>query len=293
MTSPRIQRIDTHFVEQRLADFLRSKEKTLSLLKAEPGKLEQTRYAFLAGECAAIGFYRYGLGFPIQEVAEAFREAARAYLNVFQLRGTEAPFPVTVLTIDPEKTPGDPEFVIGDRPLHPPESKDFSPTNSKTGLEAVFLALVGQDLPLANSLADLIWDPPNASYIGPSSEVCTPNEQHFAYSVKYLLKNQYEDARNEIMQLKANKREKWVTAVSKMIEGIVTSASELFRDGLSELLSIHRQEAQKESNSWRPELYLSLYALAMVVLAVQKGTIITDDLPHDDVYLPLEVIANG
>jgi hypothetical protein len=293
MTTPRIQCIDTKFVEQRLADFCRSKEKTQALLQSEPGKLQQTRYTFLGGECATIGFYLYGLGFPIKEVAQAFREAASAYLAVFQLRGTEAPFPVTVLTIDPEKAPGDPAFVIGDRPLYPSDSKDYSPTNSKTGLEAIFLALIGHDRELASGIAELIWDPPNASYICPTSEVCTPNEQHFAYSVKHLLKNDNTRARSEIGQLRTAKREGWVSGVLKMTEGIVACQTPLFLEGLREELSRHSKEAKKESNSWRPEFFLSVYGLGMAILATQEGIVNVDDFPQAHVYLPLELIRSG
>lgn len=288
----RIKTIDQTFVSARLADFMDSRAKDIALIEAEPGKLAQTRHAILAGNCECIGFYRYALGYDLKLVNDAFLEAARAYLTVFQLRGTEAPFPVTVLTIDPEKSPGDPAFVIGDRPLHPLGSKDFSTTNSKTGLEAVFLALTAHDPKLASELAALIWDPPNASYIGSTSEVCTPNEQCIAYSVKHLLENNCEGAMAEISKLRMAKQEGWVSGVTKMTEGIVTGDALLFLEGLHEQLSWHSKEAGKQSNSWRPEFYLSLYGLGMVMIALRKDVIGLEDLPSSNVHLPLDLIVN-
>lgn len=290
MTTPRIRGVDTQFVKQCLADFRRSREKTLAFLQSEPGKFEQTRYALLGGECATIGYYLYGLGFPLQEVAKSFREAANAYLTVFRLRGTEAPFPVQVLTIAPGRTPADSGMVVGDRPLHPPASSDFSPTNSKRGLEAVFLALVGHDPELASELAGLIWDPPNASYIGPKSEVCTPNEQHFAYSVKHLLANDFMNARSELRRLPTTNWEDWVSGVRKMTEGIIEHDKSLFLEGVREELCRHGKEAKKKSNSWRPEFYVSLHSLGMVILATQLDITKLADLPQGDVYLPLDLI---
>jgi YD repeat-containing protein len=80
-------------------------------------------------DSSAVGFYKYGLGYPFDEIRAAFAEAAAAMLHVFELRGTEEPFQVTILTVDPGKSEHDPAFVVGDRQLHPP--KDYSVTNSR------------------------------------------------------------------------------------------------------------------------------------------------------------------
>jgi hypothetical protein len=226
------------------------------------------------------------------DVAASFLEAARAYLGVFQLRGTEAPFPVTVLTIDPAERLGDPDYVIGDRPLHPSSSKDFSPTNSKAGLEAMLFALIGDDQDTATKIADLVWDPPNASYIGPTSEVCTPNEQHFAFGLKHLLEKNYDKAMSEISQLRTTERDGWAANVRTMGHGMVTGQATLFLKGLREELARHTKESNKRTNIWRPELYLSLYGLGLAILAVRMGVIKAMGLPAGDEFLPLELVPN-
>jgi hypothetical protein len=285
---PRFRNLDIEFTTERLSRFVRSMKQTVSLIKAEPDKLMQTRSAFLAGDSCIIGFNRYALGHPFGEVKDAFREASQAYLTVFNLRGTEPTFPVVVLTVDPEKSQADPAFVIGERPLHPPGSKDYSNTNSKEGLRAVFSALIAGDTSLAVQLADRLWDPPNASYIHPDSEVCTPNEQHFAYAVKYLLKGDDEKAKKEIDKLRTRRgKEKWLPGVDQMLRGIVGRDVHLFRTGLDDVLFWHEREALKPKNNWDSDWFLCLYGFGLTLLAFQRKLVGIEQLPRDNVYLPV------
>jgi hypothetical protein len=287
--TPRLKHLDPALVFDRLADFIDSKLKTRRLIESEPGRLEQTRYVSLAATCESIGLYRYALGFNLELVIEDLLEAAKAYLSVFQLRGTEVPFPVTVLTLDVDKSSGDTR-VIAETPLHPSGAQDFSVTNSKKGLIAMFLALVAHDQHLASALSCLVWDPPDATYIGPRSEVCTPSEQHFAYSVRHLLEHNSESAMIEIRRLRIAKKVGWLAGTRKMTEGIVAGDCPHFREGLDEHLSWHRREAEKPKNYWRNELYLSLCGLGMAKIALANKVARVEDLPTGDVYFPLELL---
>jgi hypothetical protein len=118
--TPRVSGLDVAFVEDRLRDFLRSREETLQRIREEPTEHLQSQMFGHSLHCEAIGFYRYGLGHPLDQVRESFSEAARARLNVFELRGTEETFPVVILTVDPTKSEDDPAFIVGDRLRDPP-----------------------------------------------------------------------------------------------------------------------------------------------------------------------------
>jgi len=148
----------------------------------------------LEGDCTRIGQYQYALGFPLDQVRQAFVEAAAALLKVFELRGTKEAFPVVVMTVDPTKPEDDPAF----RPLHPPQTRDYSLTNSHDCFEAICVALIAGEYKIVDKLAKLMWDPPNASYISIHSEYITPNRIHLAYAVKHLLQENPTEAYKEL-----------------------------------------------------------------------------------------------
>src|SRR4051794_30072540 len=74
----------------------------LDMIRNEPGRLEQIRYASLSGEYRSIALESYLLGRPLDQVRVALASAALAGLRVTELRGTEPVFPVVTVTLDPE-----------------------------------------------------------------------------------------------------------------------------------------------------------------------------------------------
>jgi hypothetical protein len=279
----RIATIDEASAKRVLASWLHAKEKTLNLIRSEPERLKQTRYASLAMEFTEIGLFHYALGFALDEVRDDFLEAARAHLVVIELRGTEAPFPVTVLRFDPAR-PNEPPQEIA-RP--DPAAKDYSSGNSKQAMEAAMLALIAGEHALAGRLALSIWDPPNARYIGPESEVCTPNELHLASALRELFKADKNAAAKELAQVRMRrKREGNILPAKKMLEGIAKGERGLFVQGLEGLLEWHAEEAQRPNNPRYAEFYLCLPGLGLTILAIRAGLVKLDDLPADNVYLP-------
>jgi hypothetical protein len=251
----------------------------------------QTRLDSFASDCQWIGLYSYGLGFPLDEVRRSLSKASQALVRVFALRGTEEVFPVVILTVDPTKSEDDPAFVIGDRPLHPPGSKDYSLTNSKECFKSICIALMAGEYPDAEKLAELMWDPPNASYIGPRSEVCTPNQQHLAYAIKYLLLGQLEAIHKELKQIRCRKGEEHLAAMAKMASGLVEKNEVFFTEGLGELLHWHQGQVKHPRNKFDPEMFMCIPALGLSILAVRRGLFKKTELPVDP-YLPLELIPD-
>lgn len=130
-----------------------------------PEELEdQAQGALAAGYHRDRGLLRYAEGAPLDEVRAAFRRATEYTLALFRLRAPREPW-------------------------QPADDVDESLTNSRRALEALELALACGAHDLATALAPLVWDPPDATYIGPSSVVCTPEEQRLAYALRDLLAN--------------------------------------------------------------------------------------------------------
>jgi hypothetical protein len=286
---PRLDYIDVEAREELLRSRQASVPARLAEIRAEPEKLPQTRYSLLASTYRYIALYLYALGYPLQDVREALTHAAQAWLKVFELRGQEEAFPAYVLTYDPTKEPTDPgSHQIA--PLHPPGTMDYSSTNSQKGYLAVCAAQIGGDDELAGRLAALIWDPPDADYIGRRSEVCTPNDQRLAYALRELFAGNNDGVRAELQGIRAGLKESYDTDQATMIRALVTGDTYGFRDALDSYLDWHRRRALDKRNIDRVDFYLSLPALALCGQAVRRNVCPVDLFPQENVFLPLELI---
>jgi hypothetical protein len=258
-------------------------------IRNEPGKLPQTRYSLVASKYKASALLLYALGYPLSEVRAAFAEAVRALQKVFELRGQEAAFPAFVLTYDPNKLPTDPgshEL----KPMHPPGTMDYSLTNSREGYFGVCQALVAGEDDLAGCLATLIWDPPDASYIGRRSEVCTPNDQRLAYALRELLAGNRDGVLAELKGIRAGSKETYDTDQATMIRSLVTGETFAFRDALESYLHWHARRAVDKGNLDAVDFFLCLPGLALCREAVRRQVCDPDLFPQDNVFLPLELI---
>jgi hypothetical protein len=282
---PRIKTLDVAFVLGRLNHRLTFKEETLQMLREEPDRLLQTQMSSLESDCTLIGLDQFALGFPLDQVRQSFAEAAAAWLKVFELRGTEEAFPVVVMTVDPTKPEDDATF----RPLHPPGTKDYSSTNSHNCFEAICIALIAGQYKTVDKLAELMWDPPNASYISIRSEYITPNRIHLAYAVKHLLQDNPTEVYKELGRVTFRKADQEASYMAKMVRGLVDNNDAFFTEGLLELLYWHRKQAKMPYKQKDPEMYFCLPAVALCILAIRRGVIQKSQLP-DDPYLPLELV---
>ena len=99
-----------------IENYLARNKESLSKTHANP----QVAQSFVASGYETVGLLTYATGYPVEQVRDYFVQAAQAHLKVFELRGTQPPFPVTLVTLDPNKKPGEPGFEIERRPMRPP-----------------------------------------------------------------------------------------------------------------------------------------------------------------------------
>ncbi len=266
--TPRVKKLDVPFYADRLKDFMTAKARAEESLRAQQESAAQGSAAAVSSNAGHVAFYEFGLGYPLGSVRQAFAEAANAARKVFQLRGTRECRPDL------------------------PGVKDYSLTNSRACLDAICMALIAGEEATAQNLADLMEDPPDASYLGHDSEVCTINQQHLAYAVKHLLGNHQGEVEKELRRLSNRKGEQQVAAMGKMVRGLAKNSDAIFNEGLLELLFFHRKWARRAENDTDPRRFFSLGAVGLSILAVRRGLLTKVALPRDE-YLPLELIPEG
>jgi hypothetical protein len=274
--TPRLNYVDVQWARSVLAAFEQERADILDDTAASHSQLSQIEYVMLAEDCKDIGMLKYGLGYPLGETRVAFAEAAKAYLRVFELRGTQAAFEVTVVRGEEVK------------PLREPGTTDDSLTNSRRGLQAMYIALIAGGETLARQIAAHIWDPPGATYIGPESEVCTPDEQQFAYALKALLLDKKSDA---LIHLHARRpASSSAQAQAEFIETLITNRKAEFIARLNDLLDWHHGQIVDAENQKNIDLFFSVPGLALCRRALGCGLTEPSELPEHEVFLPLGLL---
>ncbi|HWS90094.1 MAG TPA: hypothetical protein VN282_24205 [Pyrinomonadaceae bacterium] len=300
-TPPRLGYVDPRW-GARMADYNDAARREIAR-EAEGGSATQLDYAMLADHCLDLGLFRYALGAPLGEVREALGEAARFYLKVFELRGTQPAFDATLVTLDARAAPLPAAYEPEEweaaetsdesderrRALHPPGAVDYSLTNSKKGMLAACAALAAGDVQTARAVAALVEDPPGASYLGEGSVVCTFDEQRLAYAFKSLLTGA-EGAAGLELSAAASAAQRHE---AEMILALAGGDSRLFLEGLAGLLREHGRDATAPEAFRVPETYLSLHGLGLAACALRAGLIEPGQLPADDVYLPRELLTGA
>ncbi|MDQ4136265.1 MAG: Imm49 family immunity protein [Pseudomonadota bacterium] len=239
---------------------------------ADPATLGQVDHVFAADyalDCAAV---THALGAGPNDVRTWIKRAAFVLGEVFRLGGTTPAFPATIVDED------------GPRSFAPPGARDASLTNSRRGLLAMQVALIAGDHHLVERIAATVGDPPNATYIGPDSEVCTPEEQGLAYALKAYLLGRQAVAFFYTAGLTA--APPTVRQQALAIEALMGHEAGAFLAALDGLLSAHAATAGNPLNAREPRCLINLPALALAVLAIQSGVIDPDQVPTDDPYLP-------
>lgn len=297
--APRIKGIDVTWVTQLLQYNEQGRTELLREVEEQPEKGTQLTYSILADHCYDLGLLHYAIGSSYEQVGQYLREAARAYLRVFQLRGTQPAFTVTLVDLPPvapilpavdssEVATEVPHGEVLKRALNLPGEVDYSLTNSRTGFRAILLGLLTPERDLAHNIAELVFDPVNADYIGPNSEVCTPNEQHVAYALKSYLLN---DSAEASVQLKViEDPPEYMAHQVLMIQALIDKNPLGFLSGLKQLLREHRRWAEIDSHQY--EGFLCLASLGLSAAALLAGVIALESLPAENIYLPLHLLPS-
>lgn len=296
MIVPRIKSIDQSWASQLMQY---NEQGRLELLRELGERQEggtQLEYAMLADHCHDLGLLHYAMGSSYEQVRQYLTEAALAYLRVFRLRGTQPAFSATLVELPPvspnlpatDSSESAMETHAGEvlrRPLHSPGESDYSLTNSRTGLRAMYLALTVGQQDLARRIAELVFDPVDATYIGPNSEVCTPNEQRLAYALKsHLLANSIEN-----LQLMLVEHPQQCLAQAVVIKALNAQNPHAFLSALNQLLSEHQRWAKSDSH--RLEGFLCLPGIGLSASGLLEGLIELESLPAENVYLPRPLLA--
>ena len=127
--------------------------------------------------------------------------------------------------------------------MHPPGAVDHSLTNSREGLKAVYLALASGEGGLADKLASLLWDPPDATWLSASSVICTRNDHHLAYAVKSLFAGDAAGVEAELSEVRIRRKDEVPLRFHReMIRGLAAREPENFLAALKNLLAWHTNE---------------------------------------------------
>lgn len=224
----------------------------------------QVEWVMFAGYLYDLAFVEYALGEPTESVRHGLSEAAGALKRVFELRGSSPGIPI----LRPGGGPAEAKPV------------DYSLTNSTRGLFAMYLALISLDLVLAREIAALLGDPPDASYLGEHSTVCTPEDQELAAFLKAVLLEQTPEMLARTASSSDGRAFERI-----MLESLWTGNAPFFVDALPRLLDRHALEAHADEHRRDPTWLICVPALALASLAVMRGLVAPRELP-DGPYFP-------
>jgi len=283
LLTKRLPYVNADLSKRVLESRLRSILETEDLIRSEPGKREQIRSVSLAREYQSAAMSAYALGYPLGDVRHYLSRAVAVYSRVFELRGTESPFPVLLVELDRNGGPA------STRSKYREGEKDFSVTNSRKSFHAACLGWISGESDLAKTLALSAWDPPGASYVGPGSS-CTRNDQRLAYALRDALNGDEKSALALLAGVGPQRGEHTnVLAEAKMLRGIISFDPRVFLEGVAEMLAWHPTMATRESLKTNTDFFICVPALGLSALAVSRNLVRTRDLPKDDMFFPLEL----
>jgi len=236
----------------------------LSTRTAPPERLEYA-WAALANDYRELACVAYAAGDPLDAVRNLLVAWSRAHLEVVKCRGT------------------------GQSGAAAPPPKEYSTGNSRSTYLAMCAALAAADRATARSLAPFVWDPPHASYVGPTSVICTTEQQTLAYALKFELLDDRGRAEEELARLTRVSED--AVGEMLMLRGIVETSPARFLDGLGRTLANHARRAAEKPNYRVAKYFLCLPALGLAALALEHHVATCEQLPADNVYLPRELIA--
>ncbi|MFO0888491.1 MAG: hypothetical protein U0790_05005 [Isosphaeraceae bacterium] len=254
----------------------------LAQIREHPDR--QENHFFLASAYHSMALELYALGYEIAEVVATFRRCVEARLRVLRLRGTGQ-----YTSTRPPQAPGDEPVTT--------EHRDFGTGCSWYGYETACLAHMVDARDLVGEITRLIWDPPDADYVGRRSEICTPEQQRIAYALRDLGTPAFEQSRPHLRRISEAWRVRGFPKPLAYQAGLLLAIGEGdgpgFLTRLDTLLAWHEQMAEREANRADRARFLCLPALGLGALALAGQTIHPDDLPRDRLYLPTDLIGHS
>lgn len=287
----RIPGLDTEWARQLLG-FLEAEQPALGAALKMPGRRpDQIQCAFFAAYSLDLASLHYALGDDLEAVRGYLDDAILGHWHLFAQRGTTRAFPWELVTLPSERHAGE-----GDAPAEQGEGgggtdTDFSMTNSRKGLLAMYLALVTKGCQVAQELASLVKDPPNATYIGPRSEICTPNEQRLAYASKALLAEAKGTFFAELEGIQDPSPD--IAFQEQLLRALEAGKADAFLDHLRAFLDWHRAEWKLPDNLRNTDLFLNLAALGLCEWALERRIISLEALQVAIPDFPVGLLHSG
>jgi hypothetical protein len=282
----RIDYLDRETGMRAYRSFAKSRRAALHSLEDTPSRLHALSMQ-IARHCMHLGLFAYALGSPLHRVRAYFAQAADMYAQGYRSRTPLEPIPVTLVTL-PGGAGDNPRTSAPARREHEWGGRDESLTNSWTGRSAIYIALSVGEHTVAREIARYVYDPPDANYLGPRSEVLTPNQQRLAYAVRDLVLG---DARQAVVETDGLERpESGIETEATLVQDIALSNAQRFRMNLGTLLVEHKRTAHEPVNRNDPEYFLSLPGLGLSQLAVRAGLVSPAELEpiaRSSIYLPV------
>ena len=279
----RLDYVDTDLAQRVVSQLKSMIADSRQLLTSEPEKLRQRRLSFLSRELRMLANYLYALGEPLTEVNSHLRDAAVAKLRVFELRGQGEGFERELVTITLDHTRDDVNSVERQT-----DRADGSLTNSRSGLDAIYMAMVSGQFLMAQRLAQLIGDPSDAPWVGADSDVCTWDDQRIAYAVRDYILGESGDPEAELGNL--SNTDSRSAAEGSLVRALIEEPPK-FAEALEAQMKWHRTEARKKRNRKNTDYFLNLTALGLTALAIRNLGVAVADLPQD-AHSPLELLVD-
>lgn len=276
----RLDYIDIANAELLEASLQRAKSRAAefqSKIRSDATSITQKVWSGATVQPYLVAMDSYALGYPLADVRKSLSLVATYYLRVFELRGTGH---YTQTSTRRNRTWTE-------------TLTDFGTTSSQRAFDAICIALSASEFDIARDIARRTEDPPKASYLGPTSETCTPNQQRVSYALRNLVLGDVDQVEPELDRLFVKKPKKEATLADQadMIRGLATRSVGKFLTGLDALLFRHEKEARRPRVTCNPELFLCLPALGLSSLALQLEVCRREDLPPDNPFLPLEILV--
>ena len=287
--TPRLHYIEVDWPYQFISGHERELEETISEYRGGRLRYRQSRFALLSLDLYNIGLMHYAIGSQMSRVKRYFQASIQIYAEVLKLRGSESTGEIKIEFLDDPSEPFDIGEALAQGRSQSVDQKDYSLGTSRDTLRMVYLALGIQDNRRAKEFAEHIWDPADADYIGPDSEVCPPNDQRIAYGVRQTFENSKHSAKDELSAIINPSESAGFQAA--MITAIIDADGAAFVRSVRGLLDWHNSEARRDENRENTDFIICLPALGLSAHALLANVVEIESLPHNDAHLPFDLLA--
>lgn len=257
-------------------------DRLTSMLREDPSRLRQTRLASLADHLTDRALLLYAVGQPIELVRSALEAALVPRIEILEGRSSSDGFVFADVNLVPRPTGG----YLGRISMGAP---DLSIGNAQFGHETLLIALSLGKVNEARSIAERIWDPPNAPYVGKGNfAVYDQSEQLLAYSAGNAILARGARSESALRALVWKASDSHVAAEASVLQSLVRGDSTKLIDALANLVRVHSALATMPQNRNRPEYFLCFAALGWGMHALDSRVLVRDEIPWDPHFAPRE-----